>query len=234
MTETQKLRRSYASSDATMQQRMRTMRDHFAQRRAKFEQLNPEFGGTFLADWEAAQRTAEQATSAAVRTGTLKEKTGDVNAAADDNRLLLKQLFYAVRRAFPGNEGRLQQYGYAKFEAARDDHDELVALLHQAVDAATRDQAELAKKGFGPAQLQELADDLAAVTDANTDQETQKGVNVEVGQDYIRKQNALYGFGQRASEAAKLVYDDDPAARQLFHLTDGAAPAEAVPPTAPK
>lgn len=221
MPDSQPLSRLYTGADAAMQQRQRTLHGHFLDNLAALTAFSPELAGTFGTRWTAAQTAAEAAVPGKMRTGQLKQDTDAVEGLMEQGRAQVQQLFYYVGRAFPHNAGRLDQYGKSSYEKARANHDRLIALLTQAVEAATRDAAALAPKGWTAANTTALAALGQQLSTANTAQEMQKGTGVEGGQTYIGLQNALYGFGQQVSLAAKARFVDDFAKRQLFLLTDG-------------
>lgn len=216
--------RIYNMSDDDMRQRQRTLRQHYIDNASAFTDFNPEvFTDDYATRWETAQEAAESADSATVRTGTLKEDTQEVKAEMEKSRKMMQRLFYAVGQAWPGNSGRLNQYGKNRYERDRDNHDGMITLLDLAHDAASRpaDALELAKYGWKPSDTKKLDTQGEALTTANTAQESQKGTGVEGGQEYIGRQNNLYRFGQQASLGSKTLYVDEFAKRQLFDLTEG-------------
>jgi hypothetical protein len=204
--------RLYTIADSEMRQDMRTMHGHYLSDMAAF--------GT---QWLAAIGAADLAKPGAALRSDLKEDTQEVEALMEQARTQVQTLFYYVGQAFPGNAARLDQYGKKQYEQARKKHDKMRALLSLAIEAAERDQDELAEKGFKPAQLAaliQLAEDLEG---ANTDQEMRKGTNTEGSDDYIRIQNAAYTFGQQVSKAAKVAFAQDPVKQKLY-LLGGSGP----------
>lgn len=215
-----------------MRSRMRTMHGHYLTDAAAFAARNPELGGTFGADWLAALAAADKAPNVDTRRGLLTEDTAAVGSGMDEARRVVQAVFYYVEQAFPGNKGRLTQYGKARYAKAAKDPEEMRLLLDQAAEAAERDKKELATKGFSAQQLAELkalADNLDAV---DTEQEMQKGLNQEGTDDYVRLQNTAYSFGQRLNKAARLVFPDNATRRQLYRLSD-APDDEAARPDQP-
>jgi hypothetical protein len=228
--------RLYTGADSEMRQNMRTMRGHYLSNLAVFAAFNPTFTAAFGTQWLAALDAADTAKPGAALRSELREETQTVDALMDQARIQVQALFYYVEQAFPNNPGRLDQYGKSQYIAARKKHDKMRALLPGALQAATRDQAELAKHGFGPDKLAALAQLTQELEQADTDQEMRKGTNSEGSDDYVRIQNAAYAFGQQVSKAAKTAFVGQPVKARLFLLSsagaNGAQPVGA-PPTIP-
>lgn len=221
--------RQFVGSDAAMRARMRTMHGHYLTDAAAFTALNPELGGTFGADWLKAIEEADKAPNVDVRRGTLSEDTAVVGDGMERARRMAQSVFYYVEQAFPRNKGRLSQYGKDRYAKAAKDPEEMRLLLDMAAEAAERDKAELAAKGFQAGQLAELkalADELDRV---DTKQEMQKGSNQEGTGGYVRVQNVAFGYGQRLNKAAKYAFADNATRRQLYRLSDDAGDDAARP-----
>jgi hypothetical protein len=224
MADTQPLNRLYTGADDAMRQGQRTLREHYTANAKAFEKFNPAvFTEDYAARWSTAQEAADTADPGSVRAGTLHEDTTAVEGKMAEARTAVQRLFYAAGQAYPGNPGRLNQYGKNRYEQARDSHDHMITLLDLAHDAANRplDALALAKHGWGITATAGLETLGLALAGANTTQETQKGTGVEDGQTYIVQQNGLYRFGQQASLGAKTLFADDFPKRQLFALTEG-------------
>ena len=217
--------RHYSQPDAAMRQDMRTMFEHYTARQAAFAAFNPEFAAAFGTAWRAAIDLADATPTGAVRVAELKEDTAEVAGTMEQARAAVQGLFYFVGRAYPHNAGRLEQYGRSTYLAARDNHDKMRTLLQTAFTAATRDKAELAKKGYTPAMLAALGALVAQLADSNTTQEVKKGSNTDEGDHYVTIQNLAYGYGQEVSAAAKVLFAADAATLKLFRLSGPAAPA---------
>ena len=215
--------RHYSEPDAAMRQRMRTMYEHFITRQAAFQAFNPDFDVDFGPEWLAALNTADTTPDHAVRVGELKEDTAEVATVMTQAQRAIQTVFYYVGQAFPGNTGRLDTYGRRSYVAARDNHDKMRTLLQTAFASATRDHLALAGKGYDAPKLTALGDLVGALTETNTTQEVQKGLNTEASDHCITVQNLAYGFGQEASAAAKVLFADDAATLDLFRLGPAAA-----------
>jgi hypothetical protein len=212
-------KRLYVLDDATMRQGQRTMLSHFSGRAAEFGAFNPEFGGSFLVDWDVALTAADAALPRAARAGTLKEDTEAVKTVMASARDQVQRLFYFVGEAYPGNAGRLAQYGKRDYNKARNNRDKMATLLLEAFEAATRDQAALAAKGWNATARAAFGELAPALALAMSTQQIQKGTNLENGQAYIGRQNTLYGYGQRVSAAAKIRFATEQSTLRLFRLT---------------
>ena len=215
--------RQYDQPDSEMRQRMRTMHGHYLNDLAAFTAFNPALTAAFGTQWAAALDAADQATSGTTLRGDLREDTQTVETLMDHARTQVQQLFYYVEQAYPNNAGRLDQYGKAQYPGARQKHDKMRALLSAALASATRDQAALAPHGFGPDKLAALAQVTQDLERADTDQEIRKGTNTEGSDEYVRRQNAAYAFGQQVSRAAKIVFASDAVKQRLYRLADSAS-----------
>ncbi|GAA3932239.1 hypothetical protein [Hymenobacter algoricola] len=219
MKQTKPEDRQYAGPDSEMRQNMRTMHSHYLADLTAFTAFNPTFSAAFGTQWLMALEAADAAKPGAALRHELKEDTQAVDALMDKARTQVQALFYYVEQAFPNNPGRLDQYGKKQYAQARQKHDKMRALLPGALQAATRDQAQLTPHGFSAAKLadlRQLAQDLEA---ADTGQEMRKGTNTEGSDDYVRVQNAAYQFGQQVSRAAKVAFVASPVKQQLYRLS---------------
>ncbi|SHI59859.1 hypothetical protein SAMN02745146_1140 [Hymenobacter daecheongensis DSM 21074] len=219
--------RLYTGSDADMRQRMRTMHGHYLTDVAAFSGFNPTLNAAFGAQWLAAIEAADQALPGAVRVGELKEETGQVQDDMEQARQQVQTLFYYVDKAFPKNAGRLEQYGKKRYEKARAKQEEMRTLLEMALQSATRDEQALTTQGYTAAKRQQLAQLSDALTASNTAQKVKKGANKEDSGLYIETQNAAYGYGQQANEAARVLYMSDALKRDLYRLVDAVKRPEA-------
>ncbi|MCB2378131.1 hypothetical protein LGH70_11090 [Hymenobacter sp. BT635] len=210
--------RQYLSTDSKMRQDMRTMHGHYLTDLAKFTAFNPTFTAAFGQQWLAALEAAETTPSGTALRSDLKEDTQAVTALMELARTQVQSLFYYVEQAFPGNTGRLDQYGKKQYAQARQKHDKMRALLPGAISSATRDQAELTKHGFSQEKLAALQQLAKSLDQADTEQEMRKGSNTEGTDDYVRLQNAAYNFGQQLSKAAKVAFVSEPLKQQLYRL----------------
>lgn len=215
----------YTTASAVMRQRMRTMLGLYTLHKTTFEGFSPEFDTDFAADWLAAIEAAESEEQGAARTAQLQEDTAEVELHMAQARTELQTLFYFVGRTYPGNAARLDEYGRRKYEAARNSHELMDALLEQALKAATRDHLALAAKGYTAARLDALDTLEEELTEANTDQEIKKGTNLEATDHYITAQNLAYSFGQQVSEASKILFMANATLLDIFRLGPGEGPA---------
>ena len=215
--------RHYSDAAAAMRQHMRTMQAHYMANEAAFRAFNPEFDADFGPQWLAAIGLADTTPDHSTRVGELKEDTDAVENVMEQARRAVQTVFYYVGRAFPKNVGRLTTYGRNTYEAARDNHDKMRTLLQTAFTSATRDQKELAAKGYSDAQLSGLGTLVAQLAATNTTQEVQKGTNEENTAHYLTIQNLAYGYGQEVSGASKVLYAENKARRDLFRLSGPAA-----------
>ncbi|KAA9338330.1 hypothetical protein F0P96_05710 [Hymenobacter busanensis] len=234
MEPTESTRRLFTESDAAMRSRMRTMHGHYLTDAAAFAAFNPALGGTFGADWLTAIDTADLAPNVDARRGELREDTAAVGSGMEQAKRVAQQVFYYVEQAFPKNKGRLSQYGKDRYAKAATDSEEMRLLLDMAAQAAERDKTELAAHGFGPQQLADLKALATRLDAVDTAQEMQKGTNQEGTDDYVRLQNAAFGFGQQLNKAAKLAFAADATKRQLYRLSDADPDAAARPGKSPQ
>jgi hypothetical protein len=219
MKKAAKVLRHYSDPDATMRQNMRTMHEHYLTNQTAFQEFSPDFDPDFGTEWLAAINTADTTLPGSQRVGELKEDTSAVNAVMEQARAAVQTVFYYAGRAFPNNPGRLDQYGRRDYESARKNQDKMRTLLHLAFTTATRDKVALAAKGYGATKLAALGALEAPLTTADTDQEVQKGHNVEGSDHYVTVQNLAYGFGQEVSGASKLLFATEAAKLGLFRLS---------------
>ncbi|TGE22248.1 hypothetical protein E5K00_18550 [Hymenobacter aquaticus] len=217
--------RLFTGSDVAMRSRMRTMHGHYLTDAAAFAALNPDLGGSFGATWLAAIEAADKAPNVDVRRGTLSEDTATVESEMERARSMAQSVFYYVDQAFPRNKARLTQYGKERYGKAAADPEEMRLLLDMAAQAAERDHAALAEKGFRPQQLADLKALAAQLDTVDTQHELRKGTNQEDTNAYIRLQNQAYSFGQQLNKAAKRAFEADPTKQKRYRLSDGEAPA---------
>ena len=219
-------------SAAAMRERLRVMGLSFADHQAAFAELNPYFGGPdFLAGLQVAAEYATKQKDHDTRVAAGMGATQAELAALADCRRRCQALFYAIRQTWPATtpfekatqETHLKAFGQPKYAAAREQPARLVALIEQAAlafqELPPADATQLAAKGWAALQQTALVTSGAALAGAGATQGHQSGVNAGEAAAYYLAQNQLYWFGQQLSEAAELVFADEPKTRDLFRVT---------------
>ncbi|MBC7447987.1 MAG: hypothetical protein H7330_07995 [Hymenobacteraceae bacterium] len=218
-------------SAPAMRERLRVLALNFSTHQSAFAGLNPLFAGPgFGAGLTQAVKNAEQVRDFDSRVAAGQQATNTEAEALAACRPRCQGLFYAVRQAWPATGpggkatqgARLKEFGQDKYAAAREVPAQMAALIEQAALAYTTPgyAAALAAVGW-LADPQQKALTAAAQTlrNAAAQQGRQSGVNAEDAGTYYLAQNQLYWFGQQLSEAAELVFADEPAVRTQFRLS---------------
>ena len=169
-------------------------------------------------DIDAAWLTAMQAaiddlnaTPAPVEnTGILKDITADVNAKMAEARTTMQDLLFVVKKAFPGQDGKLDSYGKKDFEKARNDQQLMLATMARANRLMAADSAALIAKGWLQSKIDAFGALYTALLELDQDQEKQKGDKSDDTSVFYEKANIVWdNYVMRIHEAGTIAFRDD-------------------------
>ncbi len=221
----------YRESAPAMRERLRVLALNFPSHQSAFAALNPLFvGAGFGAGLALAAKNAEQVRDFDSRVAAGQQATYAEADALAACRPRCQGLFYAVRQAWPATgpggkatqAARLKEFGQDKYAVAREVPAQMAALIEQAALAYATPgyAAALAAVGWlADPQQKALTTAAQTLRNAAAQQGRQSGVNAEDAGTYYLAQNQLYWFGQQLSEAAELVFAEEPALRAQFRLS---------------
>ena len=214
-----------------MRLRLGTIDLNFGVHQADFAALNPVFAGPdFVAGLSLAAEAATKVKDYETREAADQNTSHSAQDALVACRPRCQALFYAVKMTWPltgpggkaTQQARLQAFGQDKYDVAREQPARMVALIEQAALAYATPgyAAALAPTGWlAVPQQKGLTDAAQLLRDAAAVHGRQGGANAEDATAYYLAQNRLYWFGQQLSEAAEIIYADQPELRDQFRLS---------------
>lgn len=197
--------RLYKISDSAMLQFARLNRNMFLIDKPGFVALNPDFDGSFGADWLTAIETAEDAPTDEVVVDQQSQQTETVEEQMALCRQKYGQVIYYAGEAFD-RKTILNEFGQNDYLDIRNKQNEMITFMGTLHATATKYKVQLIAKGYTQAKIDEietLRDDLIT---ANVQQQQLIKERPTTTADRIEKMNTVYRFCQKVNRASKQVF----------------------------
>ena len=160
------------------------------------------------------------------------EWTQKVDAAMKKSSDAYSNLAYFVRKAFNGNIAVQNQFGLNDYKKARDSQAKMVLFMETLGDQATAHHDELVAAGCGEDVITTVSEVATELRESNIGQEKFKKERGVLTQERVKRLNEVYQLLVPLSEAAQIIYRDDPARLSKYTLTStSSAPGDADEPS---
>ena len=221
--------RNYTMADSKMIQDSSVKRQHFLDNQADFIAEDPDFGGTFVTDWQTANTASENQESAETRDDRQTQETADVEAAMGDARIAIKRIFYYAGKAFSDNKGIRNEFGMDDYGDVGSSHHKMrlfLANLHN--KAENKYKAELLAAQCTQAKIDAVLTAKNNLVTEDVEQEVFADNEPIDTKARVAVHNHTFSFMQRVRYAADIVYFDNPEKFNLFVLTRRNEPDQSI------
>lgn len=209
--------RNYNMSDATMCQQSRVKRQLFINNKSDFTDFDPDFDGSFDADWLTFIENAEAVQTDETRDDVLQQETQDVLEAMRAARKKIVEVEFFAKKAFPDKPLKLDEFGFGNVTALANTQATMVTFLTNLYNLVNvKYNAEFLAVNY----LQTKIDEILAIKDLlaneNTEQDTFAQTSSQDTAARIDTLNKAFEFWQKVNAASKAIYYDDPIKLNLF------------------
>lgn len=156
----------------------------------------------------------------------LQDLTDQVLIEMDKSRKIFKQISYWVIKAFPERRAIQRQFGIGRLRTYSNSQARMVEFMHELADTVATYRQELKTAGAPNALLNGVAQQAKKLMEANQQQEQKKGNRSVETEERISRQNELFEILRAFNTAAELVFDGEPARRELYRTPSGSQTIE--------
>lgn len=213
-----KITRNYSMADATMVEFALTIFGQFKNDKAAFVSYDPDFGGTFEADWQADIKAAEEVPSDEALVDAQEGLTRDVEQLMEDSRHKFQDSKRFIEKAFPDNKPVHNEFGYDNYDTARQVQTKMIFFMENFHRVAEKYKTQLIAQNYTQAHIDEIETLHDQLHDANEEQEGAKEGRPVVTQDRIITLNKPWDTTVDVSRAAKAIFHDDAAKFKSYLL----------------
>jgi hypothetical protein len=160
-----------------------------------------------------------------VARGKVGEKTQNLLNEMKRSDKMMTDLRYWLKKIFANDPAALKRFQLSKYWKIRNQQPELVTYLNRLVAVVAEFRARL-EAGKAPVALLDSVKTITdALTKADVVQENSKGGRQSSTQARITLLNAIYATDKSFSNAAEMIYSDDPAKRELYRIPGNSQPS---------
>ncbi len=209
-------KRDYPFGDTVLLEWGDTVAEHLKQDIAVFSSFDKKLNQDFL---ENVQKQVDEAFlegGDTLNRTQLRKKTEAVEKAMQACYGYHRRLKYWVLDAFPDKKAIQKQFGIGRFSKIRDNQVKMIQHMEGLKDTIGQYQAELETAGASKDLLQQVEVLSELLRTANKEQEQKKGTRAVDTAGRVERLNDLYALLRKISAAADIVFEDQPAKRDLY------------------
>lgn len=206
MSKKEESKRSFIGSDAAMVQSARVMHGIFITDKAQFISFDKDFTDPFGDNWLQA---AERASNAAQDADTLVDQTAYsqiVENKMEECRRFFMEMKYFIEKAFPNNKENWEPFGYSEYDSVRKSETKMIKFLGVLYKTTLKYKTQLLNAGLPEEKVERIQDLQNELEEADYNQEIAKKGRPLLTQDRINMLNECYGYMQKVSKAAKIIF----------------------------
>lgn len=162
----------------------------------------------------------------------MSEWTQKVDAAMKKCSDAYNNVAYFIRKAYNGNTAVQNQFGLNDYMKVRDSQAKMVLFMETLGDMGTAHHDELVAVGCSEDVITTVSEVATELRESNIGQEKFKKERGVLTQERVKRLNEVYQLLVPLSEAAQIIYRDDPARLSKYTLTStSSAPGDADEPS---
>ena len=208
--------RDFNMEDTLLIQRSRTIRGYFINELAAFTAFDSDLNAAFAANWLLSINECEAHPTDETTLDQQQQHTDELEQAVKAGFEAANELEFYVKKAFPGDQTYLDEFGFAERRKACFRTMNQIVWLYVMGRVAQDYTAELAAVNMPPATITNLETAADNLADKELQQEYYKRIRKRLLRGRIKKYNKLYNFFTNVNSAAQIVFSDDEERRALF------------------
>ena len=221
-----KVNRNYSMTDAVMLETAKIKHQFFVNDMIRFGAFDPDFNARWSQDWLDAIKEAELSIKDVSVVGEQAQQTEKVLAVLDRCAAKVREVRFFVKKAFPGNQTVLREFGLHHFNAVRNAQAQMIQLMQIIHGRSLKYDNELGEVNYTAAHIDEIRLLKEELNAANHAQEMFKGSRPALTQERIKLLNKVWTCTRQACEAGKIIFAGDKARHDRFLLPAGSSASE--------
>ena len=194
--------------DSNFAQQSRVWHKQFSEDMSGFTALDPALNASFATNWLAAIVELESFETDEVMVDYLTEKTALLEQATATVLEKVVELEFYVKKAFPGNDRILFEFGFADVQYAKTVSKQILAVF--VMETMITDYSAVLLAAGMPAGFQaDFNTVIGNMADAEIIQERQKRLRIRATTQRARIYNKVESFWKRVNDAAAVRYYKD-------------------------
>jgi hypothetical protein len=220
MSKENQIKRGYRKTDNLMLEQAQVMHDNYVTDQALFLALSPDFSVEYGTRWQEDIDAAEAVMSDTQYIDSLQIVTQTLYGHLVQGRSHYQKLAFHVRRAFAGDTAVHNYFGADKYNFNRRTVQRMRDHLLQAHNACSNPlyHATLVAKGFTLDDIELLLTIEGNLREVNRQQENLKSQRPVITKQRITTLNKPWACMVDVSEAAKIIFKEDPVKLQQYLL----------------
>jgi hypothetical protein len=210
--------RDFDFEDSLLLQRSRTLHGHFLNHLAAFTAFAPYVDAVWAAQWLAQINDCEQHPTDETTLDQQQQYTDDLEQARKEGFQAANDLEFWVKKAFPGDDYILEEFGFNERKKARAHTLNQLIWLDTMKRIANDYLTELTAAGMPPAILTNLDTKQQNAVNAELAQEYYKRIRKRLARQRLQKFNALYKYCTTVRNAAQAVFCNQEEEKGLFSI----------------
>ncbi len=210
--------RLYKGEDSRLLQKARTKRVHFIANLSAFTDFDPSLNSAYADAWLAQIEECENHPTDKTMGYEVQERTDNVVKARKKSFNAVNGLKFYVKRAFPGDDEILDEFGFNERKTMHYGSYKIVLWLTVMKELADEYSTELAAADMPASVISDI--ELAAQNQEQKEIEQAycKKLRIRYTRQRFSKFNLLYKTCTTVRNAAKLVFVNDKERKRLFAL----------------
>jgi len=201
--------RNFSGSDAVMVQNSRVMHGIFITDKARFISFDKDFSDPFGDNWIQAAEIAINVTQDADTLVDLTAYSQMVENKMEECRRFFMEMKYFIEKAFPNNKENWEPFGYSEYDSVRKSETKMIKFLGVLYKTTLKYKTQLLNAGFPEEKVERIQELQNELEEADYNQEIDKKGRPLLTQDRINILNECYGYMQKVSKAAKIIFADN-------------------------
>ncbi|MBS3915388.1 MAG: hypothetical protein KG003_12915 [Bacteroidetes bacterium] len=211
----------------------KTKQGFFSEDKSRFDEFDTDFRDPFAENWLTAIAECEAELQDVSIVSQMTNLTEGVAEKMEQCRTAYQELKFFVEKAFPNNKPVWNEFGYAKYDSARQSQAQMVQFMQEAHTVARKYKDQLTAKNYPEGKIELLLTLKQELDAANTQQEMFKGGRPTLTQTRITKLNTAWEITVKVCRAGKIIFIDDKAKYDRYALPAGAGGDEEEEPENP-
>lgn len=217
--------RIFKITDLEMIQSARVFYGLFTEDKPLFTTFDTQFADPFGTEWMAKIEEVSGVASDDSNLAYLGELTKNVTDKMEECKTFYQQMKYFIEKAFPGKKEIWIQFGYNDYDNARKGETKMIHFLGMLSKTAIQYSTQLIDAGFTQEKIDRIISLQTELINADYEQEVIKKKRPALTQERIEKLNECYGYMQKVSKAAKIIFASD-YGKYNQYLLPGETPAK--------
>ncbi|GET33844.1 hypothetical protein PbJCM13498_27070 [Prolixibacter bellariivorans] len=211
--------RMYSTSDAEMLESAEVIAASLSDDIGDFTAFDSTMTPDYVTTVQGAVGRVKEIKPDAVIIDEMSEWTQKVDAAMKKCSNAYNNVAYFIRKAYNGNTAVQNQFGLNDYMKVRDSQAKMVLFMETLGDMGTAHHDELVAAGCGESVITSITEVATELREANINQEKYKKERGVLTQERVKRLNEVYQLLVPLSDAAQIIYRDDPARLSKYTLT---------------